>query len=211
VASLLYNLTRVPRGNLARTNLPRNPVFRATQLLGQVITRTSSSTNTDQSNSLQKSSKTSLMGSTNGNTDSNYLRFTEDDPIASLLDRNRGWADKQQAETPKLFQDLAHGQHPHILWIGCSDSRVPETTILDLLPGDVFVHRNIANVVGPSDLSLLSVVQYAVEVLMVKHVIVCGIVSLSFAIDCRSLWLRRMYGGNGEHEAWTHRQLASTN
>jgi hypothetical protein len=103
-----------------------------------------------------------------------FPRFTGKTPINALLARNRAWAERQNTETPLLFPSLAHSQHPQILWIGCSDSRVPETTILDLLPGDLFVHRNIANVVSSGDLSVLSVVQFAVEVLGVNHVIVCG-------------------------------------
>jgi carbonic anhydrase len=75
---------------------------------------------------------------------------------------------------PELFPTLAQGQHPEILWIGCSDSRCPETTILGLKPGDVFVHRNIANILTPTDLSSLSVIQYAVEYLRVKHIVVSG-------------------------------------
>ena len=103
-----------------------------------------------------------------------FPRFTDKTSINTLLARNRAWAERQNTETPLLFPSLAHSQHPQILWIGCSDSRVPETTILDLLPGDLFVHRNIANVVSSADLSVLSVVQFAVEVLGVNHIIVCG-------------------------------------
>ena len=76
-----------------------------------------------------------------------FPRFTAKTPITVLLQRNRAWADRQQCDNPLLFPSLTHRQQPHILWIGCSDSRVPETTVLDLLPGDLFVHRNIANVV----------------------------------------------------------------
>lgn len=101
-----------------------------------------------------------------------FPRFTAQTPITALIDRNQAWAERQDEQ---LFTSLVHGQHPHILWIGCSDSRVPETTILDLLPGDVFVHRNIANVVSAGDLSVLSVVQFAVEILKVNHIVVCGI------------------------------------
>lgn len=101
-----------------------------------------------------------------------FPRLTAQTPIIDLLDRNQAWAERQDKQ---LFASLAHGQHPHILWIGCSDSRVPETTILDLLPGDIFVHRNIANVVSAGDLSVLSVVQFAVEILKVNHIVVCGI------------------------------------
>ena len=108
-----------------------------------------------------------------------FPRFTAQTPISALLERNRAWADRQARDNPLLFPSLAHVQHPQVLWIGCSDSRVPETTVLDLLPGDLFVHRNIANVVSAGDMSVLSVVQFAVEVLGVKHIVVCGMDNLS--------------------------------
>jgi carbonic anhydrase len=104
-----------------------------------------------------------------------FPRINEETPMSAVLERNRAWAERQEQENPQLFPTSGRGQHPHILWIGCSDSRVPETTILDLLPGDLFVHRNIANVVSAGDVSVLSVVQFAVEVLEVKHIVVCGI------------------------------------
>ena len=88
--------------------------------------------------------------------------------------QNKQWAQKTAEEHPKLFSTLASGQSPEILWIGCSDSRVPETTILGLKPGDVFVHRNIANILHPGDLSAGSVIEYAVVHLKVKHIVVCG-------------------------------------
>lgn len=103
-----------------------------------------------------------------------FPRYTAQTPVTALLDRNQAWAERQERENPMLFPTLANSQHPQILWIGCSDSRVPETTVLDLLPGDLFVHRNIANVVSAGDMSVLSVVQFAVEVLGVNHIIVCG-------------------------------------
>jgi hypothetical protein len=103
-----------------------------------------------------------------------FPRFSTQTPISTLLERNRAWAERQERTNPLLFPTLTESQHPHILWIGCSDSRVPETTVLDLLPGDVFVHRNIANVVSAGDMSVLSVVQFAVEVLGVSHIVVCG-------------------------------------
>jgi len=94
--------------------------------------------------------------------------------LKHLFDRNRKWAEKIKKEDPNFFTELSRGQAPEYLWIGCSDSRVPANQIVDLSPGDMFVHRNIANVVVHTDLNCLSVIQYAVEVLQVKHIIVCG-------------------------------------
>jgi len=91
-----------------------------------------------------------------------------------LLLENKAWAKEQLEEDPEFFSRLAHIQTPEFLWIGCSDSRVPADRITGTQPGEIFVHRNIANMVVHTDLNLLSVLQYAVEVLKVKHVIVCG-------------------------------------
>jgi len=91
-----------------------------------------------------------------------------------LLDRNREWADGIKQDDPEFFRKLSAQQSPQYLWIGCSDSRVPANQIVGLLPGEVFVHRNIANLVVHTDLNCLSVIQYAVEVLRVRHIIVCG-------------------------------------
>ncbi len=94
--------------------------------------------------------------------------------LSELFDRNRDWAATMVAGDPHFFTDLAQRQSPEYLWIGCSDSRVPANQIVGLAPGDVFVHRNVANVVVHTDLNCLSVLQYAVDILAVKHVIVCG-------------------------------------
>lgn len=96
------------------------------------------------------------------------------DDIDTLLERNRVWADRIKAQDADYFERLSRQQAPAYLWIGCSDSRVPANQIVDLPPGEVFVHRNIANVVVPSDLNCLSVLQFAVEVLKVRHVLVTG-------------------------------------
>jgi carbonic anhydrase len=96
------------------------------------------------------------------------------DKYSAAFSQNKAWASRVAAEKPDLFPKLAGGQSPEILWIGCSDSRCPETTILDLEPGDVFVHRNIANIVHATDLSANAVIEYAVKYLKVKHVVVCG-------------------------------------
>jgi carbonic anhydrase len=94
--------------------------------------------------------------------------------ITQLLINNQRWATRMTAEEPAFFQRLAAQQTPAYLWIGCSDSRVPATQLVDLPPGEMFVHRNVANVVVHSDLNCLAVLQYAVEVLAVEHIIVCG-------------------------------------
>src|SRR6187551_2226838 len=94
--------------------------------------------------------------------------------LEELFERNRAWASAMVARDPAFFSELARRQTPAYLWIGCSDSRVPANQILDLRPGEVFVHRNVANVVVHTDLNCLSVLQYAVDVLRVRHVIICG-------------------------------------
>jgi carbonic anhydrase len=91
-----------------------------------------------------------------------------------LFESNRNWAASIVADRPDFFKKLAAQQAPEYMWIGCSDSRVPANELLGLLPGDVFVHRNIANVIVHSDLNCLSVLQFAIDVLGVKHIIVCG-------------------------------------
>ena len=91
-----------------------------------------------------------------------------------LLENNKNWVKEQLDLDPKFFENLAKGQSPEYLWIGCSDSRVPANEIIGAEPGELFVHRNIANMVVHTDLNLLSVLQYAVEYLEVKHIILCG-------------------------------------
>ena len=107
-----------------------------------------------------------------------------------LLENNRLWADAIRAREPDFFKKLAEQQTPEYLWIGCSDSRVPANELLGLLPGELFVHRNIANMVVHSDLNCLSVLQFAIDVLRVKHIIVCG-----------------HYGCSGVHAALTRRRI----
>lgn len=94
--------------------------------------------------------------------------------LEKIFRNNREWAEKIQQEQPDFFEQLSLQQKPEYLWIGCADSRVPANEIINLPPGEVFVHRNIANVVVHTDLNCLSVIQYAVEILRVKHIIVCG-------------------------------------
>jgi len=98
--------------------------------------------------------------------------------VAENLDRlfanNRAWVERVTRDDPDFFERLKHQQQPDVLWIGCSDSRVPANQITGLLPGEVFVHRNVANVVVHTDLNCLSTIQFAVEVLRVRHIVVCG-------------------------------------
>jgi carbonic anhydrase len=95
-------------------------------------------------------------------------------PLHSLFEKNKAWAAGMLRRDPDFFRKLLDQQRPEYLWIGCSDSRVPANEIVGLLPGELFVHRNIANVVVLADLNCLSVLQFAVDVLRVRHVIVCG-------------------------------------
>ncbi len=94
--------------------------------------------------------------------------------IATLFEHNRNWSERQLRTDPEYFSQLSAVQSPQYLWIGCADSRVPANQITGLLPGEVFVHRNVSNIVVPSDLNCLSVLQFAVDVLKIEHIIVCG-------------------------------------
>lgn len=97
-----------------------------------------------------------------------------DSAFKHALESNKRWAEQTQKNDPEFFPRCGQGQSPKILWIGCSDSRIPETTLLGLKPGDVFTHRNIANIVNQTDINLLSVIQYSVKHLEVKHIVICG-------------------------------------
>src|SRR6185369_14440152 len=96
------------------------------------------------------------------------------DSLKHLLEKNRNWAERMKESEPEFFEKLAGLQTPQYLWIGCSDSRITPATSIGLLPGEMFVHRNVANLVNHTDMNCLSVMQFAVEVLKVKHIIVCG-------------------------------------
>jgi carbonic anhydrase len=103
-----------------------------------------------------------------------WLRHEVPASLKQLLDNNKAWSERLAKADPNYFPRLAAQQSPQYLWIGCSDSRVPANEIVGLLPGELFVHRNVANIVVHTDLNCLSVLQYAVDVLRVRHVIVCG-------------------------------------
>jgi carbonic anhydrase len=127
--------------------------------------------------------------------------------LKELFDRNRAWARAITSREPEFFLQLSAQQTPRYLWIGCSDSRVPANEIVDLAPGELFVHRNVANVVVHTDLNCLSVLQYAVDVLRVEHVIVCGHYGcggIQAAYGRRSLglidnWLRHVQDVHDRH------------
>jgi carbonic anhydrase len=110
--------------------------------------------------------------------------------LQRLLDNNRAWAKEMLSQDPHFFSRLERQQSPQYLWIGCSDSRVPANQIIGLAPGEVFVHRNIANVVVHTDLNCLSVIQFAVDILKVRHIILCG-----------------HYGCSGVHAAMTKHRI----
>lgn len=129
--------------------------------------------------------------------------------LKHLFDNNRKWAEKARISDPDFFFKLAGQQAPDYLWIGCADSRVPANEIVGMLPGELFVHRNVANVVVHTDLNCLSVIQYAVEVLGVEHIIVCGHYGcggVEAALDNRKLglidnWLRHVQDVAKKHHA----------
>jgi len=126
-----------------------------------------------------------------------------------LLEQNRAWAENIKANDPEFFPTLAKQQSPRYFWIGCADSRVPATQLVGMVPGDMFVHRNVANVVDHTDFNCLSVMQYAVDVLKVEHIIVCGhdgCGGVKAAMDNLQLglidnWLRHVQDVLHEHEA----------
>jgi carbonic anhydrase len=129
--------------------------------------------------------------------------------LAHLFENNHAWARSITRKDPTFFESLSAQQSPKYLWIGCSDSRVPANEIVGLMPGELFVHRNVANVVVPSDLNCLSVLQYAIDVLKVEHVIVCGHygcggVRAAYAGATLGLidnWLRHVQNVRDRHEA----------
>ena len=129
-----------------------------------------------------------------------------------LLKQNRAWAEANRARDPEFFPKLSRQQSPEYLWIGCSDSRVPANEIVNLLPGEMFVHRNIANVVVHTDLNCLSAMQFAVDVLKVKHIILCGHYGCSgvrAAVRCDRIgladnWIRHVQDVAEKHEACVH-------
>jgi carbonic anhydrase len=130
--------------------------------------------------------------------------------LQDLLERNRQWSEGVRAADPDFFANLAKQQAPEYLWIGCSDSRVPANQITGLAPGEVFVHRNVANLVIHTDLNALSAIQFAVDVLRVKHVIVVGHYGCSgvraaltrHRIGLSDNWLRHIQDVHQKHRAW---------
>jgi carbonic anhydrase len=129
--------------------------------------------------------------------------------LKNLFDQNQSWAEAIKRRDPEFFQKLSRQQNPEYLWIGCSDSRVPANEIIGLLPGEVFVHRNVANVVVHTDLNCLSVIQFAVDMLKVKHIMVvghygCG--GVSAVVRCQRVgladnWLRHVQDVREKHDA----------
>jgi len=129
--------------------------------------------------------------------------------LSHLFDNNRAWSERLRRNDPEFFKRLSRQQRPQYLWIGCADSRVPANEIVGLLPGELFVHRNIANVVVHSDLNCLSVMQFAVDVLGVGHIIVCGHYGCSGVsaalrderVGLADNWLRHVQDVRAKHDA----------
>lgn len=131
-------------------------------------------------------------------------------PLGHLLNNNRVWAERLRQQDPEFFLRLSRQQLPDYLWIGCSDSRVPANEIVGLMPGELFVHRNIANLVIHTDLNCLSVMQFAVDILKVQHIIVCGHYGCSGVtaalrrdrIGLSDNWLRHLQDVHQKHEQY---------
>jgi carbonic anhydrase len=129
--------------------------------------------------------------------------------LAHLFESNRAWSERIRASDPEFFPRLSRQQRPRYLWIGCADSRVPANEIVDLAPGELFVHRNLANVVAHSDLNCLSVMQFAVDVLKIEHIIVCGhygcsgvaAALLNNRVGLADNWLRHVQDVHAKHDA----------
>jgi carbonic anhydrase len=129
--------------------------------------------------------------------------------LSHLFENNRAWSARLRRADPEFFTRLSRQQRPRYLWIGCADSRVPANEIVGLLPGELFVHRNIANVVVHSDLNCLSVMQFAVDVLKVEHIIVCGHYGCSGVsaalrnerVGLADNWLRHLQDVHSKHDA----------
>jgi carbonic anhydrase len=137
--------------------------------------------------------------------------------LDQLLSNNKDWAHRMIAKDPEFFKKLVAQQSPEFLWIGCSDSRVPANEIVGLLPGELFVHRNVANVIVHTDLNSLSVLQFAIDVLGIKHIIVCGHYGCSgvhAALERRRVgladnWLRHVQDVHQKHERYLGEVLPS--
>ena len=138
------------------------------------------------------------------------LRAAMTTQLQELLDSNRRWAATTEAKSPGFFTGLLRQQAPQYLWIGCADSRVPANDLVDLKPGDLFVHRNVANVVVHSDLNCLSVIQFATDLLKVKHIIVvghsrCGGVMAALRdlrVGLADNWIRHVQDVRNRHQVW---------
>ncbi|MFT7776863.1 carbonate dehydratase [Roseateles sp.] len=135
---------------------------------------------------------------------------TTNHQLQDLLDNNKRWAAETEAQSPGFFSRLLKQQTPQYLWIGCADSRVPANELVDLLPGELFVHRNVANVVVHSDLNCLSVMQFAVDQLKVRHIIIvghsnCGGVRAALydiRVGLADNWIRHVQDVRNDHQAW---------
>ncbi len=133
--------------------------------------------------------------------------------LNNLFDNNRRWAEQTEASRPGFFTRLQQQQSPQYLWIGCADSRVPANEIVGLLPGELFVHRNVANVVVHSDLNCLSVIEFAIDLLKVSHVIVVGhygcsgvrAAMLGTRVGIADNWLRHVQDVRNRHQSWLDR------